>query len=56
MELRKQNGSGMSKITLPYCEKEESKPHECHFTQCLEKGIISLLGNAGHYQPLIFQA
>lgn len=55
MELRKQNGSGMSKTALPYCEKEESKPHECHFIQCLEKGTFYLLGNVGHYQSLIFQ-
>lgn len=56
MELKKQNGSGMSKIILPYCEKKESKPHECHFFQCFEKGTISLLGHVGHYQSLVFQA
>lgn len=56
MELKKLNGSGMSKIILSYCEKEESKPYECHFFQCFEEGTISLLGNASHYQALIFQA
>lgn len=45
----------MSKIILPYCEKEESDIMS-RFFQCFEKSTIFLLGNVGHYQSLAFQA
>lgn len=56
MELKKQSGSGMSKIILPYCEKEESDIMSATSFSVLKKALFFLLGNVGHYQSLAFQA